>query len=146
MNTKSILSTAVLVAIFAVPTLAQQPNSFDGKPDSWWRAVEYQITTSLQSNMESVQVSQMKNAIAMSTFYRNRIDLTASVPALIEFHQNCDDAQRRALAVAALQSIDSWEGRRYLRKKVSTDELEAGRSLMMAVLSSYTSGEPMAAL
>lgn len=146
MSTQRIISAVVFSLLLAVPAMAQSPSSYDDRPDSWWRALEYQLNTSLNSDLEGVQATQMKNAIAMTTLYRNRIDLRPSVPAIIAFHRNNDDPQMRALAVAALQSIDSMESRRYLRKKVQPDEMEAARVEMVAVLSAYTAGAPVARL
>lgn len=139
------IASVLLIAVFAIPALAQ-PSSYENRSANWWRALEYQIIQSLDSEHADIKVQQLQNIITFNTFYRDRLDVSAAVPMITQIHRASKDAHVRALAVAALQSIDTVESRSYVNKKVHQDEIEDSRDAMMSVLSSFTSGKPLASL
>lgn len=146
MKTSRVVSAAVVIAMFVTPALAQGQGTFESRPASFWRAFEAQTANSFASSIEDVKNSQLENVITISTLYRNHVDFSESVPAIIAYHKGATNPYHRALAVAALQSIDSWEARSYLRRKVKDEDMEAARNVMIAVLSTYTSDDPVATL
>jgi hypothetical protein len=139
---KRFLAAALFSAALLVPTLAPTATAQEVRSDHAFRAIEMQMLTTLESGDYETQNVQLLNAIALATLYRQNIDLWQSVPAIIQIHKSTDSQLTRLRAVAALQTIDSFEARRYLSKHVSEDEVAASRVAMIEALQKMNSSSP----
>ncbi len=144
MKTTRFFASAVLIALFVIPASAQEHETLDERSENFWRLMELQVSQSFDSELENIKITQLENIVRMGALYRHKVNFSDSVPAIINYYKGCADEYGRALAIAALQSIDSVEGRSYLRKRINNDELESARSVMVAILSAYTSSDPVA--
>lgn len=124
--TRVILLIACVFAL--INTSAAQPFiNFDSKSDAYWRALESQIKRTLDENVDGVATQQLRNVIVFRSLYADRVDLADAVPAIIRIHRKPSDQETRDLAVAALNAINSFEARSYVRNRVSSSEMIAAR-------------------
>ena len=133
----------VLALITGLPTTATAQINYDTMTPERWQAVAQQVVASLESPYKGVRVQNVKNAIYFATFYRDRIDLSEAVKAMITI---CDDEERKAehlVTLAALQAIGGVEAQQYLASRAVGEAADEVRRTMLAVLGDYYATRPV---
>ena len=126
-----------LLLLFTLPTMAQAQDTRAYTEDQKWQLAAAQLTASLEASIDDVKTQALKNAIIYATLYRDKIDLSGSVPALRTIYEKDTRAEHRKLALAALQAIGNARTADYLARHVSEAESEEGRIVMAAVLNDF---------
>lgn len=126
--------TVALIVILAAPSAAQSRSVYDGKPESFWQSLEAQITQSLEENVDGMATQQLRNVVIFRSLYADRVSMQGAAPAIIAIHRASSDSEMQALAVAALQSINSMEARSYIRRRVSKSAVDDARLATREIL------------
>lgn len=143
------LTTLVLVLLLAAPAIAQDRRS--DAPQTvpliteaeQWTLNRLQLVESLKSPITLVRTQSLKNAIVFATLYRDKINMNGAVGPIEEVFQADPDMANRKLALAALQAIGTSRARFYLAHATPA-EFDAGRALMVSVLSEFYTTRPTA--
>ena len=133
---KTVAAFALLL-LLALPTVVQAQDARTYTEDQKWMLASAQLTASLEASIDDVKTQALKNAIIYATLYRDKVDLSRSVPALRTIYEKDARADHRKLALAALQAIGNTRAADYLARHVSDAESEEGRIVMAAVLNDF---------
>ena len=112
-TTKSFLTivAALVIAVsVAAPLRAQSFVSPDGAPVRESPSVGVQHATLLRSRFESIRVIAMQNVIVLAAQQSGEVDLTPTVPALLDIYEHDRNEQHQIMAVAALGTIGNRYG------------------------------------
>jgi hypothetical protein len=140
---RTLLLSLVLLAITSSASAQNLPN-YDAKPDAFWQALEIQMYRSLAENVDGIAPQQLRNIVIFRSLYADRLDLSESVPVIIRLHRTSRNDEIRALAVAALQAINTFEARSYVRNRVSRSESDAARLVARDALVEALANFPLA--
>ena len=124
------------MAVIATPLVAQ-----DTEPkiteETRWILTAVQMQNSLEE-AHSVSLTQtLKNSIVLSTLYRDKVDLTRSIPTLQKIHANATNPVDRRLALSALQAIGTYRALDYVERHTTEEEFKQGRMLIASVVNDF---------
>ena len=141
---KSLLTLAFVLTFGAVSALQVQAQSriSTHRTETLRTLTSIQMVESLQSPLSMVRNQTLKNAIIFSTLYPERIDIDAAVTSIARVAADDDSDTNRRLAIAALQTIDSYRANQYLAALENMREDEY-RTVIAGVLSEYREVQEM---
>lgn len=118
-----LLTTGALLCFAwpSTPTRAQAPDSTIARVPVWAQHLGEQLDTELASPSEDVRRAALQHTAYFASFYGDALDLTATLPELLEIYRSADDEQSRLLAVAALHAIGDESAMQELRNSVDLD-------------------------
>ena len=133
------LLTAVVMLLGPLSAQAQTP-LFDEKPALWWRNLEVQLISTVDSEIEQIQVGSMQHIIFFATYYGDHVAFDDAVPDLLDLYASDRSDALRTLALVALHAIDSEYGMRELRTLVKSERSERVQRLARTVLAEHYNG------
>lgn len=128
-----------LTALLLLPLLAQAqyaPESFN-RDAAWWTRFERQTEAGLHSSIDGVQQQTLRNIVYIATYHRDQVNVSRFVTPLIRLAEKAPKAEVRDLSLAALHAVGGSKAMHYLATKLSPEQSNAVRSLMVDVLNTY---------
>lgn len=122
----------VAIALFVAPLFAAAQTQTPD--DTWWARVAEQNAINVASSKANIQAQALKNTIYFATFYRGRMDLADSVAPIRSMCDKGAKGELRALALAALQTVGSFEALDYLDHYATADEVKNASALIAEVI------------
>ncbi|MEM7692492.1 MAG: hypothetical protein AAF194_08655 [Pseudomonadota bacterium] len=102
-----------------------------------WANLQQQLTTSLDSPVESIQVSAMQHIVFFSANFAENVNFRSSTDKLMRIYTDHDDERMRVLALQALNAIGGYIIMEQLADYVETESSDRVRKLTNAVLANY---------
>ena len=125
-----------------VPSSEPMVNDFIEDHDAprskaWWNALGRQLTLTLEKPVEEIQEVDLQNVIYFATHFQKKVKLKDATPLLMGIYEAHPDEDYRIMALAALSAISDHGSMSQLREKVSEEESERVKRVMVAALVSY---------
>lgn len=102
-----------------------------------WDNLQKQLTTSLESPVESIQVSAMQHIVFFSTNFAENVNFRSSTDTLMRIYTDHEDERMRVLALQALNAVGGYIIMEQLADFVETESSDRVRKLTNAVLANY---------
>ncbi len=110
--------SAAQVPVSSHPPLVNQyiEDGLERRSPAWWKALESQLTLTLDKPVEQVDEVSLQNVIYFATNHSDRVQLADSAPLLMEIYEHHQHAGFRMMALAALHAIGN---EKYLERAYS---------------------------
>lgn len=140
---KSVLTLTCLLLFGFVATAQAGAQNRTSAPDQdvMRKLVSIQMIESLASPNAMIRNQTLKNVIVFSTLFPERAELNEAVSSIARVAKRDISDSNRRLAVAALQSIDSYRANRYLAEIENMQPNEV-QTLVASVLTEYREARP----
>ncbi len=134
------LGVLLLLTALAAPQSATAQDRFTDKPASWWQELETQVTASLNSPVEQIQVESMQHIVFFATHYHDQVHFEEAVSTLLTIYETSPNARMRTLALMSLQATADQSAMERLAEVVQNEPSEQVARLTHAVLGAYYGG------
>lgn len=130
-TTRRFREAVALVCLFALTSLAA-PAAFAQQPDAkpadaitevptWVANIGEQLNAELTSPVETIRHAALRHIAYFAYFYGDDLDLTATLPQLLEIYENDPSERCRMISVAALHAIGDETAMQDLRRMAVMD-------------------------
>ena len=127
----------VAVALFTFTAAVQAQDSYAEKSPRFWKALDAQLKTSIESPVSEVRTQSLKNVVYFATLHRDKIDFSDNIDEIVTLHRSDRSEENKTLALVALHSIGTPDAMDYLNSMLTPEKTVEVREMMVAVLSQY---------
>ena len=128
---------------FEVPEAADTPfihayiaDPFEARSEDWWKSLGTELSL-VETSYKRVTPEALQNLIFFQTNHAGQVDVTGSIPTLLDIYQYHKSSGMRIMAIAALVEIGDEEALKVVEKNLYKQRVEQVSTFAKLALASY---------